>query len=350
MKRLFSFGIIASVAVIIAGLVTNASFAAEPQSGFSLQVTPSPLVASVKPGETTTLDLKLRNTGTSLEKLVIQPRSFKVDNASGEIKLDETKAPEISDWLTFSEPTFTLKPGEIKTQKVSIAVPEKAGFSYSFILVVRRAETVSDPTAGRQLEGSVAIFTLLNVDRPGATRKIELAEVKTTQQIYEFLPITIKLRFKNVGNTIVQPYGNIFVQRESTDEKPITTLPVNDKRGYILPGTERVLDVDWKDGFAVYETITDASGKQVKNLKRDPNKLADFRIGKYTAKIVAVYNDGQRDVPIEKIVTFWVIPWRAIGITILSLTGGFFIVRFFVKRKTDKAVKKALAARDKASS
>lgn len=347
MKRVFSFGIVALLATVVAGFIANSSFAAEPQSGFSLQVTPSPLVATVKPGETTTLELKIRNTGTSPEKLIVQPRSFRVDNATGEVKLDETKTPDIHDWISFSQPTLNLKPGEIVTEKISIAVPEQAGFSYSFVLLVRRAETTSDPTTGRQLEGSVAVFTLLNVDRPGATRKIELADVSLTQQIYEFLPVTIKLRFKNTGNTIAQPYGNIFIQRESSDEKPISTLPVNQSRGYILPGTERVLNVDWKDGFAVYETITDASGKQVKNLKRNPNKLADFRIGKYTAKIVAVYNDGQRDVPIEKIITFWVIPWRAIGITLLTLTGLFFLVRFFVKRKTDKAVKKALAARDR---
>jgi hypothetical protein len=347
MKRVFSFGLLATLAVVVAGILSHTSFAAEPASGFSLQVTPSPLVATVKPGETTTLDLKIRNTGTSSEKLVVQPRSFRIDNSTGEIKLEETKLPEIKDWLSFSQPSLSLKPGEIATEKVSIAVPKDAGFSYSFILLVRRAETIADPTAGRQLEGSVAIFTLLNVDRPGATRKIELTDVSTTQQIYEFLPVTIKLRFKNTGNTIAQPYGNIFVQRESTDEKPISTLPVNDKRGYILPGTERVLDVDWKDGFAVYQTITDASGKQVKTLERNPNKLADFRIGKYTAKIVAVYNNGQRDVPIEKTITFWVIPWRAIGVLLLVLTGIFFLVRFFVKRKTDKAVKKALEARER---
>jgi hypothetical protein len=319
--------------------------AATPQSGFSLQVTPSPLIATVKPGETTSLELKVRNTGTSSEKLIIQPRGFRIDNASGEVKIEENTPPAFSSWISFSEPTMSLKAGEIGTQKVSIAVPKDAGFSYSFVLLIRRAETPSEPIAGRQIQGTVAVFTLLNVDRPGATRKIELTDVSTTQSVYEFLPVTIKLRFKNSGNTIAQPYGNIFIQRKSTDAKPISTLPVNQTRGYLLPGTERILSVDWKEGFAVYETTTDANGIQTKSLKRNPDKLSEFRFGKYTAKVVAVYNDGQRDVPIEKDITFWVVPWRAIGIALLLLLGVIFTGRFFIKRKTEKAVRKALEAR-----
>ena len=331
----------------VAVSVWPAHAAETPTSGLSIQVTPSPLVATVKPGETAHLELKIRNTAATADTLTIQPRSFHIDNATGEVKLEEATPPTFEKWLTFSEPILKLQPGEIKTEKLSIAVPKDAGFSYSFAIMIKRTEAKTDPTAGRQIQGSVAVFTLLNVDRPGATRKVELVDVTTTQFIYELLPVTIKMRFKNTGNTIAQPYGNVFIQRESTDTKPIDTLPVNSARGYLLPGTERVLNADWKNGFAVYQTVTDGSGKQTQKLVRDPNKLGDFRFGKYTAKIVAVYNDGYRDVPIEKVVTFWVVPWRAILVTIFILLGIFFIARFLIKRKTDSAVKKALAARDK---
>ncbi|MCX6761281.1 MAG: hypothetical protein NTY33_00330, partial [Candidatus Moranbacteria bacterium] len=50
----------------------------------------------------------------------------------------------------------------------------------------------------------------------------------------------------------------------------------------------------------------------------DASKL---RWGKYTAKLVLVYDNGQRDVPIEGEVAFWVLPWRL-------LIGGFFILVF----------------------
>jgi hypothetical protein len=42
----------------------------------------------------------------------------------------------------------------------------------------------------------------------------------------------------------------------------------------------------------------------------DWGKAQNFRFGKYTAKAIVVYNDGQRDIPIEAAIEFWVIPWK----------------------------------------
>jgi hypothetical protein len=50
----------------------------------------------------------------------------------------------------------------------------------------------------------------------------------------------------------------------------------------------------------------------------DASKL---RWGKYTAKLLFVYDDGKRDVPVEGEVSFWVIPWRLVG-------GGIFVAIF----------------------
>jgi hypothetical protein len=45
-----------------------------------------------------------------------------------------------------------------------------------------------------------------------------------------------------------------------------------------------------------------------------------LRFGHYTAHLVMVYDDGNRDVPLEAYVSFWVIPWRlVIGLIIIAL-------------------------------
>jgi hypothetical protein len=126
------------------------------------------------------------------------------------------------------------------------------------------------------------------------------------------LPATINIRFKNTGNTIVQPYGNVFIQRSSTDTTPITALPVNDKRGYLLPGSERLLTTEWSDGFPLYQVTASTGEDQQKKEVWDWSKIANFRIGPYVSKLVAVYNDGQRDIAIEKEAGFWVLPWKII--------------------------------------
>ena len=94
-------------------------------------------------------------------------------------------------------------------------------------------------------------------------------------------------------------------------------------------------------------------GKVVFNDKRERQtelkwNIADaskFRFGKYTAKLLLVYDDGKRDVPIEGEVSFWVIPWRAIGIAsffvLLILFGVWSTFRhLFSKVKGGKKDKK----------
>lgn len=316
------------------------------EGNFSLQVSPSPMVTTVKPGETKDLELKIRNASTSAEELKIEARSFRFDSITGEVKLNDTTPSEISEWINFSHPVFTIQPGEWFTQKVRLTLPEETGFSYSFAMLISRTSLPKTNSAGQLLNGSVAVFTLINVDRPGATRQLDLTSLTASQTIYEYLPATFNIKLKNTGNTIVQPYGNLFVNRGSdTTNTPAATLPVNSNQSYLLPGTERTLTATWSDGFPLYKTTTDNIGKTSTSLSWNWENLQHFRFGRYTAKIVAVYNDGTRDVPIEREVTFWVIPWKAILATLTIIIGTILLLRLYIKKRTEKAVKTALATR-----
>jgi hypothetical protein len=238
-------------------------------------------------------------------------RSFQLKGE--EVQLNTTAA-DINDWVSFKQPIFTVGSGQTFVQKVRIAVPKEAGFSYSFALLISRKSEDVQTQGNRVLRGSVAVFTLLNIDRPGAKRELDMASFSTTKGIYEYLPADLTIKLKNTGNTIVQPYGNIFIQRGSDDTEPLATLPVNDTKGYILPGSERSLTASWAKGFP----LRDKSG----GTRWNWSDISDFRIGKYTAKLVAVYNDGTRDVPVQGEVTFWVLPWKIMlgGFIILTLT------------------------------
>jgi len=298
--------------------------AAAASGEFSLQVSPSPLVLTVKPGQTSVNELKIRNAGSQAEKLTIAPRSFTIDNASGQVKFDDDKIPpEIGNWISFGEKNFTVQPGETYSQKVTIAVPQAAGFSYSFGLVITRQDAPPSVNGGQSIKPTVAIFALINVDKPGATKTLALEDFTTDKQIYEYLPTTINIKLKNTGNTIVQPTGNVFIQRGENDTKPIDTLSVNPTEGYILPGSIRTLSVNWDDGFQVLHNTTDDSGKTSQSLAWNWNNLGNIRMGYYTAKLVAIYNDGQRDVPIVSEVGFWVIPWKLLlgALLVVGLIG-----------------------------
>ncbi len=318
--RITLSAIVVSLACIGLVAVSKSVFAAD-TGEFSLQVSPSPLTTTLRPGQTTTVDVKVRNTGSLTEKLKIVPRSFVIDNATGELRFDDTNEPEVASWVHFNTPNFTVQPGQEHTIKVTFAVPGDAGFSYSFGLVInRQQDTVQDTSAGRELKASVAIFTLINIDRPGATRELQLVDFTANQSLYEYLPVELDVKFKNTGNAIIQPAGNIFIQRGSNDDTPMSTLPVNKGDGHILPGSVRTLHAEWDDGFQVLRSSTALDGSLSKQLEWDWSNLSHLRIGRYTAKLVAVYNDGQRDVPVLGEVSFWVVPWKLLlGILLVLL-------------------------------
>ncbi len=317
----------AVIAVLSAAFVTGIFLvhkASAAENGeFSLQISPSPLVAALKPGASTSLELKIRNTGVQTEDLKIAPRTFKFSD-SQQLEINDTQAPDIAGWIHFSAQNFAIKPGEIYTQNITTNVPKDAGFSYSFVFTVSRQQNPDSTAGGASLKGTVALFTLLNIDRPGATRKLDVTKFTTSKGVYEYLPAEFDIDFKNTGNTIVQPAGSVFVKRSSNDKTPIDTVAVNSSDGYILPGTTRTLKVNWDDGFQVQRATTKDDGTTSMHVEWNWGKLGDIRIGKYTARLVAIYNDGQRDVPVYADVSFWVIPWKILlGMLAVVLIVGF---------------------------
>ncbi len=306
--------------ILAASLMSCLFFAAHsratiiPAGDFSLEVSPSPLTITVEPGKAATVELKIRNASLKPEQLKIEARNFTINNTNQDIALGDSTPADLAAWVQYAQPTFTVQPGQWYTQKITITLPQSVGFSYSFAVVISRANHDTTATGGnRLLKGSVAVFTLVNVNKPGATRTIELESITTTQPIYEYLPAEVRVHIKNTGNSIVQPYGNIYIQRNATSTTPLAVLPLNDARSYILPGSSKTFTVQWSDGWPVYRQ---ESGKR--SVDWDDGSTSQFRIGKYTAKVVAVYNDGARDVPVTGEVSFWVTPWKLLlGILLL---------------------------------
>jgi hypothetical protein len=174
------------------------------------------------------------------------------------------------------------------------------------------------------LEGGVAIFNLVNIDRPGAVSKLTIERMSTSQSIYEFLPVTIDVTVKNTGNVISQPSGTLFMQRSFDSEEPLATIDLNAAEGYILPGKSRTFSLEWANGFPRHTTTkTTDNAEPTKKLSWDWRQINELRMGRYTAKAVMVYNDGQRSTPVTSSIRFWVMPWRLIAgaVVLLGLLG-----------------------------
>jgi len=82
----------------------------------------------------------------------------------------------------------------------------------------------------------------------------------------------------------------------------------------VLPNTTRNFTASWDTGFPLY--VSTINGK--KHLSWDWKHISELRFGKYVAKAVVVYNNGQTEVPLTDSFTFWVIPWWLLSIVILT--------------------------------
>jgi hypothetical protein len=319
---------------------------ATPAQGLNVEISPLPIELNAKPGTTTSTDLRVRNSGATDETLKLSLKTFSAEGPAGHIVLhDPTPADEFVNWVTFSKSVFVAPAGQWQTIKMNIALPPSAAFGYYYAVQVELANPPKPAPGAARLQGAVAIFVLLNAEHPGASRKIEVTSFKADHSTYEFLPVNFEIAVRNVGNVHTAPHGNIFIKKGS---KQVASLVVNQTEGMVLPKSNRIFASAWSDGFPVYVVVTDPAGNPVKDrdgvvklhLKWDFGKASKLRFGHYTAQLLLVYNDGQRDIPITGSLSFWVVPWRLILFVLLLLIGPALIVYIVMRRRFAKRLER----------
>jgi len=182
------------------------------------------------------------------------------------------------------------------------------------------------------ISGSAALMVLANVESPNTVRELSVPSFHLPRVVSEFLPVEFETKIQNMGNSYIVPHGNIFIDGQG--KKDLVVLPLNPNGLAILPDTTRTLHVAWDDGFP----IRNEQGK----LTVDWSRMSHLRMGRYTAHLLLVYDNGTHDVPIESSVSFWVIPVRLIALVVtiplLPSLLVFFLMQLRLKRVMQKAM------------
>lgn len=310
------------VAVAIAAVPVGASAAETPTQGFNIITSPLPIKLTAKPGQTVQTELRMKNQGSQPETIKVGLMKFGATGENGQPNLfDLTSKDTYSSWVSFSPSQFVAEPNVWKTVTMTINVPQDAELGYYMAVTFSRA---SQPGEKRATSYKGAVATLVLLDAGGnAQRDMELLSFKSTKGLYEYLPATFEVKLRNKGNIYISPTGNIFIERGG---KVIDTLNFNEAGGSVLPDSNRVFKVKWENGFPVFkDKIVDGKPVPGKNglaqeLKWELKNISQFRIGKYTAKLLVVYDNGTQDVPMESQLSFWVVPWKIL-LVLLVLIG-----------------------------
>lgn len=307
-----------------------ASASAADSKPLNLITSPLPINLVAKPGTSVTTDIKVKQNSGGTERLRVSLMKFSAYGDEGKPRLiDREAADTYFDWVKFDRPSFVAPNNVWQTVKMTITLPKTAAFGYYYAVVFTREGDDATQTGNtNSISGGSAVLVLLEANVPGAKREVSLVSLTSKHNVYEFLPASFDVKLKNTGNVHVVPHGNVFILK---GDKQIATLDVNGEQGNILPGSNRIYLTEWADGFPHLEkTVEDG---KVKLDKKDQavthlvwnNGLGSkdlkphLRMGKYTAHLFAVYDNGTRDVPVEAEITFWVIPWRLLAGTLLIL-------------------------------
>ena len=294
----------------------------------NLSVSPISLNLVTDPGVEKNTAIKIRNNSDDPEFLQLRLATFTANPAGDSpIMKDFDENDQSKNWIKFSEDSFRISPGEWKTIQLKFSPPESAALGYYYAILVERQSEAESPEGTSLISGVPAILVLSEISSPLAKKQLELVSFKTNQRLYEYLPATFEVVIKNTGNIQTMPVGDIFIDGQRTTDLGIMQL--NPAKGMILPGSQRTFTVNWDDGFPKFLIEENQFGEQNKVLKWDFSQADRLRIGKYTATTLFVYDDGQRDIPTEATVSFWVVPYRLFGLILLIILLDLFRSKIF---------------------
>ncbi len=320
---------------------------AQTPSNYDVTVSPVFFDFSSNPGDTVIDKVRIRNNTSSPLPIKLGVQRLTGDE-SGDLTLRDTSDDDSLSWIKFNQDSIIAKPLEWTDVPFTITIPKDAAYGYYYAITFTQDNTNPLAKTGVALTGVAAVPILLNVRKEGAKAEAKILNFSVNSYINEYLPIDFTVKLENTGNIHVRPRGNIFIS--GGQGKDIAILDVNGSLANVIPNTKRDFKVSWSDGFLVKEPVMedgqvklDKNGKAIEKLTINWNKLTSFRMGKYTANLLMIYDSGKRDVSLESTVTFWVLPYKAIIAGIIFIALLILVVRFalriYIKREIRKRLK-----------
>jgi len=269
---------------------------------------PGKIELSVEPGDEFTKEFSITNRIGKTMNFNINVEDFKgsINPEETVVLLGREKGPySLKDYLQPEITSFILKHGQRITFPVKISVPKDAepGGLYGSVLI-----TTNPPEPQGEVEKDKAKGQMRMVSRLGCLLFIKvkgdikedgfLKNFTTNKKFYENAslknPIFFQSFFENKGNVHLNPYGIIEVKN--------------------LLG-KKVDEIEVDPFFAMPDSLR----------KREVKFEKTLLLGRYTALISL--NRGYQDIIDQKLLTFWVIPWKLIlaGLAVL------FFVFWFLK-------------------
>lgn len=286
---------------------------ARAQDTVGVKVGPALTELTVDPGTVLTEQVSVTNVTDLTQTYTFRTRNVKsvAENGTPVFAEGVDESGGLASWIELVEGSITVAPGETKFTSYRITVPSDAspGGHYGGVFVVRDADPIEGQGASVGYQVGALIILTVSGD---VVEKASIREFSSTQSIYTEADVAFKLRMLNEGTVHVRPVGVVSILdmlgREVADVK------VNDSGGMLIPKAERTYPIEWKD---------DA-----------------FRIGRFKAEVTLAFGEnGSQNAQSD--LTFWIIPYKELGIAVAVLLGLALLAYGFVRLTVRRALRKA---------
>ncbi len=259
------------------------------------------------PGETLRASLNLENETNTALNLYGSVETFNPTAKKGEMEF-YSSVEGLPSWVTLSEDSLMLAPGESKKISFNINIPAGvAGGSY-YAAIFWGVSPPDEVSQGAAIGSRLGALIFLNVEGT-VIQDLEIINFKTAKNINIFLPIVFEIFVKNKGNIYLTPKGEIIIK--TWTGKQVAALPWNEVGSRVLPETERAIQMRWGEDNILEEL-----------------KLGI--LGFYRASIRISYGIPVKEV--GDITSFWILPLPSLGIFLAVIILTVLILRFAVQR------------------
>ncbi len=292
--------------------------------GQALEIDPPLIELTGNPGQTITTQIEVRNISSGPVIVTNQINDFTAKGESGvpDILINaKTKDPYSILGYISPLPSFKLNPQQMRKVNININIPVKAspGGHYG---VIRFTGTPSALTgkSGVSLSASLGALVLLTVNGHIVEGlKTHSFTVSSNGHgnsgFFQNDPFVFNEVFQNTGNEHVIPTGKITLK--DMFGHTVIQMYINQTQGNVLPGSMRK--------FTEQVNKLDVGNKRF--------------FGRYTASYNITYGSPSKSLSGQ--LSFIVIPINLILTWIVVLIGGFFLIRWLIKRYNRHILDKA---------
>lgn len=213
------------------------------KSSLALTVIPVKLELELDRSEIKNIEFFIRNDSEIPEIYYSEVECF---TEEGEAKKFIGRCPEV-EWLSLPE-SVALKPKEMKSVLATFKIPDSAPpGAHSLIVWWSTRPTKQNVPGGVSIGLRVGSLVYINV-KGEAKEDFTITKIDYKKFIFK-LPIKINYSIKNIGNTYINPKGEIIVKNLLGRE--VDRKIVNPRDLQILPNNEKLMEIEWNPLFAL---------------------------------------------------------------------------------------------------